>query len=90
MSWGAAPPPIILDEVRRDRDCFDAAGSEDSLLSHTELAIGVISSIICCSNLRKVHALSVEEALALPFQGTSSVRSSAFVDPFLYCFSYVS
>ena len=62
-SQGAAPPPTMPDEVRRDR--FGAIGNEDSLLSHTELAIGVVSSILGDSDLRKVDALSVEEALAL-------------------------
>ena len=51
------------DEVRRDR--FGAVGSEDSLLSHAELAVGAVSSILRDSDLKKVDALSVEEALAL-------------------------
>ena len=89
-SQGAAPPPAMPDEVTRDRDRFEAAGSEDSLLSHAELAAGVVSSIIHDSNLKKVEALFVVEALALLLQGTASVRSSAFVDLFLYCFSSVS
>ena len=79
----------MSDEVRKDRNCFDAAGSEDSLLSHAELAAGAVSSILRDSDLKKVDALFLEEALALLLQGTTSVRSSAFVDPFLYCFSYV-
>ena len=37
-SRGAAPSLAIPDEVRRDR--FGAVGSEDSLLSHAELAVG--------------------------------------------------
>ena len=51
------------DEVRRDR--FGVVWSEDSLLSHAELVVGVVSSILHDSDLRKVDALSVEEALAL-------------------------
>ena len=86
-SRGSAPPPAMPDEVRWDR--FGAVGSEDSLLSHAELAAGAVSSILRDSDLRKVDALSVEEALALLLQGTASVRPSAFVDPFLYCFSFV-
>ena len=78
----------MLDEVRRDH--FGAAGSEDSLLSHAELAAGAISSILRDFDLRKVDALSVEEALTLLLQGTSFVRPSAFADPFLYCFSFVN
>ena len=64
-SRGAAPPPTMPDEVTGDCDRFEAVGSEDSLLSHAELAIGAVSSILCDSDLRKVEALSVEEALAL-------------------------
>ena len=89
-SRGAAPPPAMSDEVRGNRDRFEAAGSEDSLLSHAELVVGVVSSILRDSDLRKVDALSIEEALALFLQGTSSVRPSAFIDLFLYCFSSVS
>ena len=89
-SWGTAPPPLMQDEVTRNRDHFEAAGSEDSLLSHAELATRAVSSILRDSDLRKVDALSVEEALALLLQGTASVRPSAFVDLFLYFFSYAS
>ena len=89
-SRGAAPPPEVSDEVSRDRDRFDTIGSEDSLLSYAEHAAGAVSSILRDSDLRKVDALSVKEALALLLQGTTSVRPSAFVVPFLYCFSFVS
>ena len=78
------------DEVRGDRDRFEAIGSEDSLLSHAELAVGAVSSIIRDSDLKKVDALSFEEALALLLQGTDSIRPSAFIDPFLYCFSSIN
>ena len=61
-----------------------------TLLFHVELATGVVSFILRDSDLRKVEALSVEEALALLLQGTSSVCPSAFVNLFLYCFSSVS
>ena len=77
-------------EVTRNRDRSEAAGDKDSLLSHAELAVGVVSSILRDSDLRRVGALPVEEALALLLQGTASVRPSAFVDLFLYCFSSVS
>ena len=72
------------------RESFGAVGGEDSLLSHVELAVGVISSILRDSELRKVDALSVEEALALLLQGTASICPSASVVPFLYCFSFVN
>ena len=89
-SRGTEPPPAMPDEVRGDHDRFEAARSEDSLLSHAELAVGAVSSILRDSDLRKVDALSIEEALALLLQGTASVRPSSFVDLFLYCFSSVS
>ena len=89
-SRGAAPPPMMPDEVTGDRNRFEAAWSEDSLLYHAEVAVGAVSSILRDSNLRKVDALSVEEALALLLQGTTSVRPSAFVYLFLYYFSFVS
>ena len=87
-SRGPPPSPAMPDEVRRDRFC--AIGSEHSLLSHAELAVGAVSSILHDSNLSKVDALSVEVALALLLQGTAFVRPSAFADPFLYCFSFVN
>ena len=67
-SRGAAPLPAMSDEVTRDRDRFKATRSEDSLLSHAELAAGAVSSILHDSDLRKVEALPVEEALALLLQ----------------------
>ena len=77
----------MADEVTGNRDRSEAAGDEDSLLSHVELVVGAISSILRDSNLRRVGSLPVEEALALLLQGTASVRPSAFFDLFLYCFS---
>ena len=81
-SRGTAPPPVMPDEVTGNHNCFEAAWSEDFLLSHAELAAGVVSSILHDADLRKVDALSVEEALALLLQGTASVRPSTFVDFF--------
>ena len=78
------------DEVTGNCDRFEAARDEDSLLSHTELAAGAVSSILHDSDLRRVGALPVEEALALLLQGTASVCPSAFVNLFLYCFSSVN
>ena len=52
MSRGVAPSPAMPNEVRRDR--FWAVGSEDSLLSQAELAVGAVSSILRDSDLRKV------------------------------------
>ena len=50
-------------DVGRGR--FGAVGDEDSLLSHVELAVGAVSSILRDSDIKKVDALSVEEALTL-------------------------
>ena len=86
-SRGTAPPPTVPDEVTGNRDRFEAAEDEDSLLSHVELVVGVVSSILRDSELKRVGALPVEESMALFLQGTASVRPSAFVDLFLYCFS---
>ena len=88
-SRGAAPPPTMPDEAMGNRDRPEAARDEDSLLSHVELTVGAVSSILHDSDLRRVGALPVEEALALLLQGTSSVRPSAFVDILHYCFSLV-
>ena len=87
-SQGAATPSAMLDEVRRDRS--SAVGSEDSLLSRMELVAEAVSSILRDFDLKKVDALSVKEALALLLQGTASVRPRAFVDPFLYFFSFIN
>ena len=72
------------DDVERGR--FGVVRNEDSLLSHMELAAGAVSSILRDFDLKKVDALSVEEALALSLQGAASVRPSAFTGPFPYCF----
>ena len=74
----------MSDDVGRGR--FGAIGDEDSPLSHVELAAGAVSSILCDSDLKKVDALSVEEALALSFEGAASVSPSPFTCPFPYCF----
>ena len=73
-----------------NRDRSKAVGDEDSLLSHMELVAGDVSSILRDSDVRRVGALPIEEALALLLQGTASVHPSAFIDLFLYCFSSVS
>ena len=62
-SHGTKPSTPMPDDV--GRGCFGAMGAKDSLLSHVELAAGVVSSILRDSDLKKVDALSVEEALAL-------------------------
>ena len=51
------------EDVRRD--LFGAEGDEDSMLSNAELATGAISSILRDSDLKKMDALPIEEALTL-------------------------
>ena len=46
-------------------DCFGVEGGEDSLFTTAKLATEVVSSILRDSDLKKVDALCVEEALAL-------------------------
>ena len=87
-SRGTAPSPAMPDKVRRDR--FGVVESEDSLLSHAELSTEAVSSILRDFNLKKVDAMSIKEALALLLQGTTSVRPSAFINPFLYCLSLLT
>ena len=53
----------VPEDMRRDR--FGAEGDEDSLLSNAELAAGEVSSILRDSDLKKMDALPVEEALTL-------------------------
>ena len=50
------------------------------------LVDGAVSSILHDSDLKKVDALFVKEALALSLQGAASIRPSAFTSPFPYCF----
>ena len=66
---------------------FGAKGEEDSLLANAELAAGAVSSILRDSDLRKVDALPVEEAVALSLQGVVSVCPYAFVCSSHYCFT---
>ena len=79
-SQGAELPPPMPKDIGRGR--FGVKGDEDSLLSHVELAVRAVSSIL----LKKVDALFVEEALALLLQGATSVCLSAFTGPFPHCF----
>ena len=79
---GIEPPPSMPEDVGRDR--FRAKGDEDSLLSNAELAAGAVSSILRDSDLKRVDALLVEEALALSLQGFISISSCTFICP-SYC-----
>ena len=75
----AMPSPLRGGDVVNDH--FGAERGEDSLLTNAELAAGAVSSILRDSDLKKVEALCVEEALALSLQGTVSVCPSAFFYP---------
>ena len=68
------------------RDCFGIKGDEDSLLTNSELAAEVVSSILWDSDLKRRDAMSVEEALALSLQGAATVRQDAFICSFHRCF----
>ena len=77
-------PSSMSEDMRRDR--FGAVGDEDSLLSNVELAIGVISSILRDSDLKRMDALPIEEALILSLQGVISISPYAFICPSHHCF----
>ena len=66
------------------RGCFGTEGDEDSLLSNSELAVGVVSSILQYSDLRRADVMSVEDVLALSLQGAATVCTDAFI-----CLSYL-
>ena len=70
-------------------DHFEAEGGEDSLLTNSKLTTGAISSILRDSDIKKVEALFVEEALALSLQGTISVCLSTFFYPSRRCVNVI-
>ena len=67
------PPPSRAEELGRKR--FKADGDGDSLLFNDELVAGAVSSILRDSDLKRLGALPVEDALALSLQGVASVSS---------------
>ena len=77
-------PPSMSEDMRRER--FGAYGDKDSLLSNAKLAAGAVSPILKDSDLKKIDALPVEEALTLSLQGVISISPSAFVCPSHHCF----
>ena len=68
---------------------FGAEGGEHSLFTNAELVAGTISSILQDSDLKKVEALCVKEALALSLQGIVSVFPSAFFYPSRRCVNVI-
>ena len=73
----AEPPPSTAEDLGRKSPEDDGDG--DSLLSNAELAAGAISSILRDSDLKRLGALLVEEALALSLKGVASVSSRVFL-----------
>ena len=68
---------------------FGAEEGEDSLFTNAELASRAVLSILRDSDLKKVEALCVEEALALSLQGTVSVCPSTFFYPSRRCVNVI-
>ena len=77
-------PSLMSEDVGRDR--FGAEEDKDSLLSNAKLAAGAVSSIIWDSDLKKMDALPIEEALTLYLQGVIFVSPSSFVCSSHHCF----
>ena len=67
------PPSSGAEELKRKGSGTD--GDDDSLLLNAELVAGAVSSILKDSDLKRLGALPVEEALALSLQGVASVSS---------------
>ena len=72
-SENAKSPSRRAAELKRKKPKPKVDENKDSLLSNTELAAGVVSSILKDSDLGRSKALLVDEALALSFQGVASV-----------------
>ena len=71
------PLPSRAEELGRKHPEADSDG--DSFLFNAELAADVISSILRDSDLKRLGALLVEEALALSLKGVASVSSCVFM-----------
>ena len=66
------------------RKRLEADGDGDSLLFNAELEASAVSSILRDSDLKRLGALPVEEALALSLQGIASVSSRVLLCLLLY------
>ena len=62
------------DEELKKKD-YETGGDGNSLLLDVELAAGAVSSILKDSDLKRLSALPVDEALALSLKGVASVSS---------------
>ena len=69
----AKSPPRRTTELKRKKLKPKDDTNKNSLLSSVELAAGAISSILLESDVGSSKELSVDEALALSFQGMASV-----------------
>ena len=72
-SESAKSPPRRAAELKRKKPKPKFDENKDSLLANAELAAGAVSSILKDSDLRRLKALPVDEALALSLQGVASV-----------------
>ena len=68
---GVKPPSSRAEGLKKKG--LETSGDGDSLLLNAELTAGVISSILKDSDLKRLGALPVDEALALSLQGVASV-----------------
>ena len=72
-SDNAKSPPGKVAEPKRRKTKPKIGENKDSLLSNAELAASVVSSILKDFDIGRSKELSVDEALALSFQGFASV-----------------
>ena len=69
----AKSPPRKAIELKRKKPKPKVDENKDSLLSNAEHATGAVSSILKDSDLGRLKAMLVDEALALSLQGVASV-----------------
>ena len=68
-------PSRRAEELKRKDPESKSGGDGDSLLHDAKLAAGAVSSILKDSDLERLNAFPVDEALALSLQGVASVSS---------------
>ena len=87
--WGPSVQNVKLPPTTSEDEgsgYFRPEGDEDSLLTNSKLAAGVVSLILQDSNLKRADAMPIEEALALSLQGATIVCPDAFICLFHRCF----
>ena len=67
-------PPSTRVEELKGKDS-ETGGDGDSLILNAELVAGAVSSILKDSDLKRLSALIIDEALALSLQGVASISS---------------